>query len=171
MEFGFLPVMVNHKLILDDDLGEDFSLIAVHCSEEAYKMAYLLNKHVHLRLQRRRRDLDFSTEGLEVTFPLFDFEDENQYTTYHLVANKCKTVAAHTVASGGLFGDEIHEEVVTKYLLPEFKKVDFFLKVSSEYDTTPIRKLLMQLNEIDQVISAFIVEVSEVKLRENLIFD
>ncbi len=75
------------------------------------------------------------------------------------------------MASGGLFGDEIHEEVVTKYLLPEFKKVDFFLKIASEYDTKPIRKLLMQLNEIDQVISAFIVEVSEVKSRENLIFD
>lgn len=167
----FYSVMANHKLILDDDIGEDFSLIAIHCSEEAYKMAYLLNKFIHLRLQRRRRDLDFSKEGLEITFPLFDFEDENQYTTYHLVANKCKTVAAHTVASDGLFGGETTEEVITKYLLPEFKKVDFFLKISSEYDTTPIRKLLMQLNEINQVISAFIVEISEVKSRENLIFD
>ncbi len=163
--------MANHKLILDDAIGEDFSLIAIHCSEEAYKMAYLLNKFIHLRLQRRRSDLDFSEEGLEITFPLFDFEDENQYTTYHLVANKCKTVAAHIVASGGLFGDEMPEEVITKYLLPEFKKVDFFLKISSEYDTTPIRKLLMELNEINQVISAFMVEVSEVKSRENLIFD
>lgn len=163
--------MANHKLILDDDMGEDFSLIAIHCSEEAFKMAYLLNKYVPLRLQRRRRDLDYSKDGLEITFPLFDFEDETQYTTYHLVANKCKTVAAHTVASGGLFGGELTEEVVTKYLLPEFKKVDFFLKISSEYDTKPIKKLLMQLNEINQVISAFIVEVSEVKLRENLIFD
>tara|TARA_R100000935_G_scaffold13736_5_gene27686 strand:- start:113113 stop:113604 length:492 start_codon:yes stop_codon:yes gene_type:complete len=163
--------MANHKLILDDAVGDDFSLIAIHCSEEAYKMAFLLNKYVHLRLERRRRDLDFSTEGLEITFPLFDFEHENQYTTYHLVANKCKTVAAHIVGSGGLFGDEIQEQVSTKFLLPEFKKVDYFLKVSSEYDTTPIRKLLMQLNEIDQVISAFIVEVSEVKSRENLIFD
>jgi hypothetical protein len=163
--------MANHKLILDDDMGEDFSLIAIHCSEEAYKMAYLLNKHVYLRLQRRRRDLDFSNDGLEITFPLFDFEDEIHYTTYYLVANKCKTVAAHTVASGSLFGGETTEEVMTKYLLPEFKKVDFFLKISSESSTKPIKKLLMQLNEIDQVISAFIVDISEVKVKENLIFD
>jgi hypothetical protein len=163
--------MANYKLILDDDASEDFSLIAIHCSEEAYKIAYLLNQHIMLKLQRRRRDIDFSKEGLEVTFPLFDFEDEHQYITYHLVGNKCKTVAARTVASGGLFGEVMAEEVKTEYLLPEFKKVDFFLKVTSEYDTTPIRKLLMQLNEIDQVISAFVVEVSEVKSRENLIFD
>ncbi len=163
--------MANHKLILDEDIGIDFSLIAIHCSEEAYKLAFLLNKHIQLRLHRRRRDLDFSKDGLEITFPLFNFENENQYTTYHLVANKCKTVAAHTVGSGGLFGDEITEEVMTRYLLPEFKKVDFFLKISSEYETTPIRKLLMQLNEIDQVISAFKVEVSEIKSSENLIFD
>ena len=90
---------------------------------------------------------------------------------FSLVANKCKTVAAHTVASGSLFGEETTEEVVTKYLLPEFKKVDFFLKISSESSTKPVKKLLMQLNEIDQVISAFKVEISEVKAKENLIFD
>ncbi|RDK88400.1 IPExxxVDY family protein [Marinirhabdus gelatinilytica] len=163
--------MAHHKLILDDELDDEFSLIAIHCSEEAYKMAYLLNKNVQLHLHRRRRDLDFSKEGLAITFPLFDFEDQKQYTTYHLVANKCKTVAAHTVATGGLFGEQAQEEIMTKYLLAEFKKVDYFLKITSEYETTPLKKLLMQLNEIDQVISAFIVDVSEVKSRENLIFD
>ncbi|QIE59811.1 IPExxxVDY family protein [Rasiella rasia] len=163
--------MAHYKLILEDDSREDFSLVAIHCSQEAYKMAFLLNQHVQLRLQRRRVDLDFSEEGLEITFPLFEFENQDQYTTYYLVANKCKTVAAHTFASGGLFGNDAAEEVVTKYLIPEYKKVDFFLKIVSEYETTPIRKLVMQLNEINQIISAFSVEPSDVKSKDNLIFD
>ena len=50
--------MANFKLVLEDDFGEDFSLIAIHCSAEAYKMAYLLNDHMALRLKRKRVDLD-----------------------------------------------------------------------------------------------------------------
>ena len=33
--------MASHKLILEDDYQEEFSLIAIHCSEEPYKMAYI----------------------------------------------------------------------------------------------------------------------------------
>ena len=45
--------MASHKLILEDDYQEEFSLIAIHCSEEPYKMAYMLNKHLSLRLSRK----------------------------------------------------------------------------------------------------------------------
>lgn len=163
--------MAHYKLVLEEDVKEDFSLIAIHCSEEAYKMAFLLNQWLQLRLKRRTLDLEYAENGLEITFPLFDFEDHDQYTTYYLVANKCKTVTARTVASGGLFESQSADEVVTKYLMPEYKQVDFFLKIASEYDATPIRKLLMQLNEINQVISAYTVEATDVKSKEHLIFD
>jgi hypothetical protein len=123
--------MANHKLILDDDIGEEFTLLAIHCSVEAYKMAYLLNKKVSLQLHRREVDLDFSVNGLEASFPLFEFENSTDYITYFLVANKHKSVLANTASSGGLFGDEIQQEVVTTFLLPEFKNVDFFLKIIS----------------------------------------
>ena len=36
--------MINHKLVLENDFQEEFSLIAIHCSEEPYKMAYMINK-------------------------------------------------------------------------------------------------------------------------------
>ncbi|MDX1463254.1 MAG: IPExxxVDY family protein [Marinirhabdus sp.] len=163
--------MAHYKLILEDDVKEEFALIAIHCSEEAYKMAFLLNQLVHLRLQRRRTDVDYSNDGLEITFPLFQFEDQTHYTTYDLVANKCKTMLAHTVASGNLFGDGTTEDMVTKYLIPELKKVDFLLKITSDYDAIPLRKLLMQINEINQVISAYTIETDQLKSKDNLIFD
>ncbi|HBR55708.1 MAG TPA: IPExxxVDY family protein [Flavobacteriaceae bacterium] len=163
--------MAHYKLVLEDDVKDDFSLVAIHCSEEDYKMAFLLNQKIGLRLHRRRTDLEFVKEGLDVNFALFDFEDQDQYTTYYLVANKCKTSSTNTIASGGLFDDEASKEVITKFLIPEFKKVDFFLKIASEYETPPIRKLLMQLNEIDQVISAYTLEQQQIKSKDNLIFD
>lgn len=163
--------MANHKLVLDDDFNEEFTLIAIHCSEEAFKMAYLLNQHTGLHLYRRPVDLDFSNNGLEVTFPLYEFEDEQQYTTYNLIANKCRSLAAHVNSSGGLFDTSDSENIVTTYLLPEYKKVDFFLKVYSDFETIPLRKIIAAINQIKEVISSYSVDTETIRSKNNLIFD
>lgn len=163
--------MANFKLVLDDDFGEDYSLIAIHCSSEAYKMAYMLNEHLALKLQRKRVDLDFSNEGLDVTFPLFHFENTFQYTQYHLVANKCISVLANTMPTGGLFVSETTEKVIATYLLPEFKNVDYFLKIESDFEKIPLRQLATQINEIKEVISAYTIATESIKSKSNLIFD
>ena len=83
--------MGTHKLVLDDDFEEDFSLVAIHCSEEPYKVAYILNQFARLKLRREKSDLAFTSSGIEITLPLFGFEDRTEYTGYSLVANKCKS--------------------------------------------------------------------------------
>lgn len=163
--------MGTHKLILDDDFAEDFSLIAIHCSEEAYKVAYLLNQFAQLKLYRRVVDLEYSNNGLEITFPLFEFEDKSKYTAYNLVANKCKSAIAKVASSGGLFGNIRGEETVTTYLIPEFKKVDYFLKIQSDFDAVGTKMLLMAINDIKQIISAYEVDTTSLKSKHNLIFD
>ncbi|MBF29949.1 MAG: hypothetical protein CL529_02055 [Aequorivita sp.] len=163
--------MATHKLIFDENFEEPYTLIAIHCSEEAYKMAYLMNSHLNLRLKRKQTDLDFSTEGLLITFPLYDFDDVHKYTHFYLIANKCKSVEAGLQSSGGLFAEMVSEKSTVHYLLPEFKKVDFFLKIYSDFDTVPLRKFLSEINEIKQIISAYIVETDHIKPKNNLIFD
>ncbi|WP_034259983.1 IPExxxVDY family protein [Altibacter lentus] len=162
--------MVHHKLVLEDDFKETYSLLAIHCSEEAYKVAYLINQFVGLKLQRNNRDLEFSNNGLEVSFPRFIYDNEEQYTTYDLVANKCRSVVANVHSSGGLFTENASETVTTR-LIPEFKKVDYFLKIISDFELIPLRKLISDINEIKQVISAYPVDVDSVKSKRNLIFD
>jgi hypothetical protein len=163
--------MANHKLLLDEDFKEEFFLLAIHCSEEAYKMAYLLNKHLRLRLKREEVDLDYSNNGLEVTFPLFQFNNIVHYTTYNLVANKCKSLSANVQSSGGLFDNDTSDKMISTYLLPEYKKVDYFLKIQSEFETIPLRKILSDINEIKQVISVYEIEAENIKSKNNLIFN
>lgn len=165
--------MAKYKLVLgdDDDVREDFTLIAIHCSEEAYKMAYLINNQVSLRLHRSRKDLDFSEKDADITFSRFEFEDTIEYTTYDLLANKSKTIGVRTAAKGELFESEASEEVVTKYLLPELKTVDFLLKITSDYEQVSLRKLLLDINQISEVISAYSIETNHLKSKNNLIFD
>ncbi len=160
-----------YKLHMDIDIKEDFSLIAIHCSEESYKVAYLLNQHLALHLHRERLDVDYSNNGLEVTFPLFRYEDKVQYTDYDLITNKCKSQIANTNSSGGLFEEVSSEKTITTYLLPELKKVDYFLKVHSEFEVIPLRKIIANINEIKQIISAYAVETETLKSKNNLIFD
>lgn len=159
------------KLILTDGFAEEFSLIAIHCSEEAYKLAFLLNQFAYLRLKRSRKDIDFPREGLTVTFPLFDFEDQMRYIDYNLVANKCVSQSARVASSGGLFGGENISEIITTYLIPEYKQVDFFLKISTDAPSVGIRKIVNIINDIKQVISAYQIETEQLKSRDHLIFD
>ncbi|MGB0949835.1 MAG: IPExxxVDY family protein, partial [Marinirhabdus sp.] len=142
--------MAVHKLTLDDAFDEDFTLIAIHCSAAPYQMAFLLNKYMALKLHRRRTDLDFSKDGLEVTFAWYEHNNNSTYTTYDLVANTCHTKEARTVASGGLFGATKTENTVTKYVLPQYKNVDYLFKITSE-NNAPISKLLMGLKTIPQI--------------------
>ncbi len=159
------------RLVLTDDLAEDFLLIAIHCSEEAYKVAFLLNQFAYLRLGRRRMDLEYTIDGLEISFPLFAYEDEMRYINYDLVANKCVSKSARVVSSGGLFGSENISETITTYLIPEYKKVDFFLKISTDAPSVAMRKIVADINTIKQVISAYEIDTEQLKSRNNLIFD
>ncbi|MFK5983452.1 MAG: IPExxxVDY family protein [Flavobacteriaceae bacterium] len=162
---------INHKLFLDDDFEEDFSLIAIHCSEEPYKMAYMLNKFVSLRLIRKDKDVDFSNKGLDVSFPIFEYEDELTYLVYNLVANKNKSLTANVQSSGGLFENLATEKIVNTFLLKEFKNVDFFLKIHSDYEKVSTRNIISAINNIQQVISAYIIDNNKIKSKNNLIFN
>ncbi|MEM0517530.1 MULTISPECIES: IPExxxVDY family protein [Aequorivita] len=163
--------MANYKLLFDEDFEEPFELIAIHCSEEDYKLAYLMNRNLNMRLKRSKTDLDFSSNGLLITFPLYEFEDVHKYTHFYLVANKCKSVEAGLQSSDGLFAEMLSEKSRTHYLLPEYKKVDYFLKIFSDFETESLHKIISEINDIKQVISAYSVAIDNIKSKNNLIFD
>ena len=108
---------------------------------------------------------------LEITLPLFGFEDHTEYTDYSLVANKCKSAITKTNNSGGLFGNTTDKETVITYLIPELKKVDYFLKIQSDFDNLGTKMLINEINDIKQIISAYQVEPETLKSKDNLIFD
>ena len=163
--------MAHHRLILEDDTNEQYTLLAIHCSEDPYKLAFMLNKNLAIQLKRKSIDLDFSNKGLEVTFPIFDYKNKLNHSFFHLVANKCFSRSAKVHSSGGLFEDIESEKTITTYLLPEFKTVDFILKIQDDYENVSIRNLITMIGEIEQVISVYKIEDHKIKSKRNLIFD
>ena len=108
---------------------------------------------------------------MEMSFPLFGFESNTEYTDVSLVSNKYKAAITKTNNSDGLFGDTMNRETVITYLIPELKKVDYFLKIQSDFDNLETKMLVNQINQIKQIISAYQIVPETLKSKDNLIFD
>ncbi|CAH8287629.1 hypothetical protein EV196_109177 [Mariniflexile fucanivorans] len=161
--------MAVHKLILDDFFEEvEGTLIAIHCTIEDYRLAYLLNKHLSINLTRRKSNLDFSFNN--ATYSIFEWEDSKQLTTWSLVSNICKTETYKPDNFNSLFNTE-EKLTKTTYLVPEHKAVNYFLKIDNEFNLSEEKLILNKILEIQQVATAFSIDINQLKSKDNLIFN
>ena len=160
--------MAVHKLILDDVFEEVvYTLIAIHCTLEDYRLAFLLNKHLGITLTRRLSDLDYN-KG-KSTYSIFEWEDDKQLTNWSLVSNICKTESYQEVNYQSLFN--VKEKITkTTNLIPEYKRVDYFLKIDTEYQFSKEKYILDNILSIPQITTAYNIDASQLKSKDNLIF-
>mgnify|MGYP005666797081 CR=1 FL=1 len=158
--------MALHKLMVDDFYDDTYKLIAIHCGLEDYRLAYLLNQSLDLRLQRKTEDIDM--EYLKSSYSIFEWDNASQYVTWNLVSNVCKK-EEDSLYSTGLF--QTNEKVIKTFnLVPEYKKVDYFIKISDEIQNVNEKLILNKLQNIPQIITSYSVNPSELKSKDHLIF-
>nr|WP_321233754.1 IPExxxVDY family protein [uncultured Psychroserpens sp.] len=160
--------MALHKLLVDDFYDASFSLLAIHCRLEDYRLAYLLNKHLALNLERKPQDLDYNY--FAASFSIYEWENTKFDTVWNLVSNICKKEEAALQSSGSLF-ENATTVTRTFNLLPEFKAVDYLLKVSNEHRNFNEKHILNKIQAIPQVITTYTVDVDQIKSKDHLIFD
>lgn len=161
--------MLSHKLVLDD-VEDSYHLLAIHSPLEEFKMAFLLNMNLQLSLKRAAVDVDFNHGDVQALYPLYSYNELAKYRTYHLFKNKFKGSVKKVVSSGSLF---IEEEISTQltYLIPEYKKVDYFFKIEDDLEKEIVQDLLNAISRIPRVITTYIVDVNQLKSKNNLIVD
>lgn len=159
--------MAIHKLVKEDWEVDDFySLIAIHCSLEDYRLAYLLNTVLNLKLKRKNKDLDFS----EANYSIYEWEDKNQLITWNLVSNICKVEKNNKSDSDSLFNNQ--SVIVTTYnLIPESKRVNYFLKIDHQSEFYNEKKIVSTLLNVPQIVTAYKLETDHLKSKTNLIFN
>ena len=159
--------MAIHKLVIDDfEEGDSFILIAIHCLLEDYRLAFILNKNLNLRLQRKAKDLDFT----DANYSIFEWEDENQLITWNLVSNICKIDEELKTNSTSLFNNQ--NKVTTTYnLVPEYKSANYFLKISYQTSFLKEKVIVNTILSIPQIVTAYQVQLEKLKTRSNLIFN
>ncbi|EPR72461.1 hypothetical protein ADIWIN_2631 [Winogradskyella psychrotolerans RS-3] len=159
--------MALHKLQVDDFYDDSYKLIAIHCRVEDYRLAYLLNKHLELKLERKDADIDF--KYLESSYSIFEWDNETEYVMWNLISNVCKKEEDSLHSTGTLFNDT--EKVLkTFHLIPEFKKVDYFIKISDEIQNVDENRILNKLKAIPQIITSYTVDPLKIRSKDHLIF-
>ncbi|MBC8754124.1 IPExxxVDY family protein [Kordia sp. YSTF-M3] len=161
--------MAIHKLFEDDFEEDNYTLIAIHCSTEDYRLAYLLNTNLNLKLARKQEDLDYNY--MEASFSIYEWDDEENFVTWNLVANTSKKEVEQMASAGSLFSDQKGKRTISKYLIPEQKRVDYFVKISSESYLKSSKIIVSRINAIAEVITAYTVNPNQLKSKNNLIFE
>lgn len=159
--------MALHKLLVDDFYDDSYKLIAIHCGLEDYRLAYLLNQNLGLRLERKEKDLDF--QYLTSSYSLFEWNNEDQYVRWNLVSNVCKKEEDSLYSTGTLFQTN-QKTLKTFHLIPEFSKVDYFIKISDEIQHVNEKLILSKLHNIPQIVTSYTVEPFQIKSKDHLIF-
>lgn len=160
--------MAVHKLILDDVFDEVlYTLIAVHCSLEDYRLAYLLNKYLGITLTRKTSDLDYDN-GKSI-YSIFEWKDSKQLTTWTLVSNVCKTESYQQVNYESLFKNQERITEISN-LIPEHKRVNFFLKIDNHFNFSKEKYILNSILKIPQIATAYSIDTNQLKSKDNLIF-
>ncbi|WP_111308873.1 IPExxxVDY family protein [Confluentibacter sediminis] len=160
--------MAVHRLILDDFFEEaSYTLIAIHCTVEDYRLAYLLNDYLKIHLTRKPSDLDYNNG--KSTFSIFEWEDPKYLITWNLVHNVCKSELYQKANQHSLFDSE---EKITKtfYLIPEYKRVNYFLKIDDEFNDNKEKYIIDTILKIPQISTAYSIDGNQLKSKNNLIF-
>lgn len=159
--------MALHKLILDDFEDVSYTLLAIHCTVEDFHIAYLINKNLNISLTRKSEDLDFASK--KGVFSFFEWKDEEKMITWNLISNVCKIEEESTVRKESLFN--VPNKIIRTYnLIPEFKKVNYFLKIFNDGNFINEKSVISAIQQIPQVVTVYSVDASKLKSKDNLIF-
>jgi hypothetical protein len=161
--------MAIHKLDLDEFDEIDYHLIAIHTTLEDYRLAYFINQHLPVNLSKSKEEILISIKEGETQFSRFYFDDEDNFISWNLIQNKNEVVGKKEIASQDLFSNSAQEVATKVFLLPELKKVDYFLKIESD-DDLQINEIVKNLKSIKSLSTVYVVDTETIKSKNNLIF-
>ncbi|WP_413999603.1 IPExxxVDY family protein [Flavobacterium sp. W1B] len=162
--------MAIHKL----DLGEfdeiDYHLIAIHTSLEDYRLAFFINQNLPINLSMSKDEIQINIKEGETNFSRFYYYDSENEISWNLIQNKNEVFQQKKDADQNLFSN-LTQGIPTKvYLLPEFKKADFFLKIEHNDNAIDVSKIKITLNTIDSISTVYTVDTNQIRSKNNLIF-
>lgn len=161
--------MAIHKLFIDDFEEVDFQLIAIHTTLENYRMAYFINQNLPILLNKNKKEILIVNGKQKATFSQFNFEDKKKEVFWTLIENKKEIFFAQNANLSSLFTKE-ESFTNTFYFLPEFKKVDFLLKIEGDKNQINTENITKKLKNINQITTVYTVNKNQIKSKNNLIF-
>ena len=136
------------KLLLELEYDFDFTLYGVSSDVANYRLAWGMNQLFDLDLERVD-DIDLSFgSSKKGNFSLYKFEDEESYSTLHLMSNRCSL----------------------GYLIPELKQMDYFIQYWGPMSNTELDQFKNELRNSPSVLAVIDIDTMALKSRNNLLF-
>lgn len=157
------------KTFLEEINEIEYQLIAIHTSLEDYRLAYFINQQLSVNLKKCNKDLHVRVKQGETHFARFYYEDEYNSIVWNLIENKNDVMNMQNDTIKDLFSAETTSFSSATYLLPEYKKVNFFLKIESE-KSLQLSEFVSKINSIDKIAMVYSVDKDKIKSKNNLIF-
>ncbi|NMH27633.1 IPExxxVDY family protein [Flavobacterium silvaticum] len=159
--------MALHKLLIDEFDEIDYRLIAIHTSLEEYRLAFLINQKLRVLLNRCPENIQITAKTGSASLSRYVYDDENSNITWNLLQNKSDIFKPNTTGLDLFSGVEARVSS-NAYLIPEHKKVDFFLQLQNTNEIPDF--ITPALQQIPQVTMTYSIDISTIKSRNNLIF-
>lgn len=138
-----------NKTTLKFELDLDFVLVAITTQLKDYMFCFKLNKQLGVNFCK--------IDDLELSFSTTD--DPSYFSRYFYLLHESET-ELYIISNKGSEG----------FLIPEMKKVDFFLLIRNYIDEDDLKMLINGINKIQDVLVAAEVDPKKLKSKENLIF-
>lgn len=131
------------KIELDEDFYfREASIFGLVSELPDYRLCYMLNNALNLKLKRAATDREFSSKKGTFLYSEFEFEDPEKQVTWLLTTNR-KARVKQSSASETLNLDSLSSETSAIPLVTDLKMIDFFLW----YDSEPSPSLDAFINE------------------------
>lgn len=158
------------KLHLDEFDEIDYDLIAIHSSLEDYRLAYFINQKLAITLGKSKEEVGVTVKEGEALFSKFTFDDAHNDILWSLIPNKNEVIVTKKSTGQNLFLDTTVEIATKVYLLPELKKVDYFLKIENNNNTLNLDEIMRSIKSINRISTVYAVIPENIKSKNNLIF-
>lgn len=138
-----------NKTTIKFELDLDFVLVAITTQLKDYMFCFKINKHLGTDF--------YKLADLELTF---NTDEDSFYFSRYFYLMPDTEAELYILANKGTEG----------FLVPEMKKVDFFLLIHNYIHEDDLKALIGGLNRIPEVLVAAEVDPKKLKSKENLIF-
>ncbi len=162
--------MAIHKLDIGDFDEIDYHLIAIHTTLEDYRLAYFINQKLQINLSKNENEIQINIKEGETYFSRFFYHSLEKEISWNLIQNKNEVIQQKNDNNQNLFSNLTLEVLTKVHLVPEFKKVDYFLKIENLEESESLSNILIELNKIDTISTTYTIETNKIKSKNNLIF-
>ncbi|MES2748707.1 MAG: IPExxxVDY family protein [Bacteroidota bacterium] len=162
--------MATLKLYIDEAEELDFHLLAIHTSLEDFRLAFFLNQKLQLNLSKNTDEIKIKNKEGNTFFSRFTFEDIKNDVFWNLIENENEITLKQNNTNQGLFTESANSFLTKDFLLPEFKKVNFFLKIDASKESINPTEIATLVKSIERVSTVYFINLENIKSKNNLIF-